>query len=188
MSLLNQTHVHVYSMYYYGLSVTTLVTINFDRMGCIWSATVREGDRDDPVRLAVIVKWILICFIQVVLVKIGIYILQPKCFVSISAHRIKWEQPNSKVTHLYYPPPPPHSDELRALQMAEDDIKSSTGWLESESVPNRCPDLSSWKLKSLWTQRNELVMKDGVLYRKWQDIPGGSKCYCLQPSCFCLVS
>ena len=53
MSLLikfNQTHVY-----------TTVplrffpVTVNFDRVGCIRSATVREGDWDDPVRLAVIV-------------------------------------------------------------------------------------------------------------------------------------
>ena len=65
------------------------------------------------------------------------------------------------------------SDEIRQHQEEDVDLKIVIDWLQNNAFPDRCPPSASWKLQSLWTQRRNLVLTDGILYRQWEDIPGG---------------
>eukprot|EP00731_Ephydatia_muelleri_P022105 Em0014g696a len=48
-------------------------------------------------------------------------------------------------------------------------------WLESDITLQQYPQNSTWQLKSLWTQRGNLDVKDDILYHQWEDILGGGK-------------
>ena len=63
--------------------------------------------------------------------------------------------------------------EIKEQQTQDSDIKIVRGWLQRNIFPDRCQSSVSWKLQSLWTQRKNLLLKDGILYRQWEDIPGG---------------
>ncbi|KAL5515368.1 hypothetical protein EMCRGX_G000526 [Ephydatia muelleri] len=63
--------------------------------------------------------------------------------------------------------------EIKEQQTQDSDIKIVRGWLQCNIFPDRCQSSVSWKLQSLWTQRKNLLLKDGILYRQWEDIPGG---------------
>ena len=65
--------------------------------------------------------------------------------------------------------------EIKEQQTQDSDIKIVRGWLQCYIFPDRCQSSVSWKLQSLWTQRKNLLLKDGILYRLWEDIPGGGK-------------
>ena len=39
-------------------------------------------------------------------------------------------------------------------------------------IPVAFPQEGSHALQTLWTQRQQLLLKDGILYRKWEDVPG----------------
>jgi hypothetical protein len=45
-------------------------------------------------------------------------------------------------------------------------------WLHSHTIPPKCPQGSAY-LNTLWHQRSYLTLRDGVLYRRWEDVPGG---------------
>ena len=64
-------------------------------------------------------------------------------------------------------------EEIRDIQNADPDIKQVAHWLESNSIPNRFPKVISPNVQTLWNQRKQLVLENGILYRKWKDIPGG---------------
>ena len=44
-------------------------------------------------------------------------------------------------------------------------------WFESNSIPHFPPVQA--KLKALWLQKDQLILKEGVLYRRWEVVPGG---------------
>ena len=67
------------------------------------------------------------------------------------------------------------SDEIRQHQEEDDDLKTVVDCLQNNTFLDRCPPSASWKLQSLWTQRRNLVLTDGILYRQWEDIPGGGR-------------
>ena len=65
-------------------------------------------------------------------------------------------------------------------QVADADISQVVAWLKSEKFPVQCPSTQSWKLKSLWSQRSCPLLRDGILYRRWEYIPNGGVCKRLQ--------
>ena len=65
------------------------------------------------------------------------------------------------------------NQEVADFQRADTDLEQVITWLQSGSVPQQCPKDSTWQLQSLWTQCKNLLLKDGILYRQWEDIPGG---------------
>eukprot|EP00731_Ephydatia_muelleri_P021893 Em0014g484a len=79
------------------------------------------------------------------------------------------EEANScdAVSHLMLPTWT--EEEIKSFQSADPDIH----WLETDATPRGCPKDASWRLASLWVQRRYLTLQHGVLYRCWEDIPGG---------------
>ena len=67
------------------------------------------------------------------------------------------------------------NQDIRNLQEADANLRAVMEWVESGITPQQCPPNSTWQLKSLWTQRGNLLVKDGILYRQWEDIQGGGK-------------
>ena len=67
------------------------------------------------------------------------------------------------------------NQEVADFQRADTDLEQVIIWLQSGSVPQQCPKDSTWQLQSLWTQCKNLLLKDGILYRQWEDIPGGGQ-------------
>ena len=63
-------------------------------------------------------------------------------------------------------------EELKSSQAAHTALNQMITWLSSKSVPYCVPKGSSIQLQSLWTQRRYLLLKDGILYRRWEDVPG----------------
>ena len=63
-------------------------------------------------------------------------------------------------------------DELKSLQAADTTLNQMINWLSSKFMPSHVPKGSSSQLQSLWTLRHYLQLKDGILYRRWQDVPG----------------
>eukprot|EP00731_Ephydatia_muelleri_P019461 Em0012g286a len=83
------------------------------------------------------------------------------------------EEANScdAVSHLMLPTWT--EEEIKSFQSADPDIHQMVYWLETDATPTGCPKDASWKLASLWVQRRYLTLQHGVLYRCWEDIPGG---------------
>ena len=65
--------------------------------------------------------------------------------------------------------------ELRALQRADPVLCTVIHWMETDSVPISFPHFASQGLQTLWTQRQQLRLENGLLYRRWEDVPGGGK-------------
>ena len=63
-------------------------------------------------------------------------------------------------------------EELQAFQRADPSLGPVLQWLASDSIPTAFPRDSSQGIQTLWAQRQQLILKDGVLYRKWEDVPG----------------
>ena len=53
-------------------------------------------------------------------------------------------------------------------------------WIESNSFPKSFPKDGGYWLQTLWAQQKYLVLRNGVLYRRWEDIPGKGLNKCLQ--------
>eukprot|EP00731_Ephydatia_muelleri_P010468 Em0005g1054a len=53
-------------------------------------------------------------------------------------------------------------------------------WVESNSFPKSFPKDGGYWLQTLWAQQKYLVLRNGVLYRRWEDIPGKGLNKCLQ--------
>eukprot|EP00731_Ephydatia_muelleri_P030185 Em0021g708a len=83
------------------------------------------------------------------------------------------EEANScdAVSHLMLPTWT--EEEIKSFQSADPDIHQMVYWLETDATPTGCPKDASWRLASLWVQRRYLTLQHGVLYRCWEDIPGG---------------
>ena len=63
-------------------------------------------------------------------------------------------------------------NELKYLQSSDTTLNQMINWLSSKSVPYHIPKGISSQLQSLWTQRNHLQVKDGILCPCWEDVPG----------------
>ena len=70
--------------------------------------------------------------------------------------------------------------ELRDQQMSDPDLQQMISWKE-ESTPDQCPSDSSRVLQSLWAQRQQLVMHNGVLHIRGEDVPNYGAHKRLQP-------
>ena len=83
------------------------------------------------------------------------------------------EEANScdAVSHLMLPTWT--EEEIKSFQSADPDIHQMVFWLETDATPRGCPKDASWRLASLWVQRRYRTLQHGVLYRCWEDIPGG---------------
>ena len=64
-------------------------------------------------------------------------------------------------------------EEMRKLQSTDPDINTALSWL-SGTLPSSLPRGESSITQTLWHQRKQLILKDGILFRLWKDIPGGS--------------
>ncbi len=71
-------------------------------------------------------------------------------------------------------------DELRSHQQTDPDLRQVISWLEDKTLPSQCPQGGSHALQSLWAQRQQLVLQDNLLYRRWKDLPNGGKQQTLQ--------
>ena len=58
------------------------------------------------------------------------------------------------------------NQDIRNLQKADTNLRTVMEWVESGITPQQCPQNSTWQLKSLWTQKGNLEVKDGILYRQ----------------------
>ncbi|KAL5486596.1 hypothetical protein EMCRGX_G019098 [Ephydatia muelleri] len=61
--------------------------------------------------------------------------------------------------------------EVIQFQTDDPDIGQMKRWMK-ESLPQTCPHNASKVLKSLWSQKTNLVLVDDVLYRSWKDVAG----------------
>ena len=62
------------------------------------------------------------------------------------------------------------NQDIRNLQKADTNPRTVMEWVELGITPQQCPQNSTWQLESLWTQRGNLEVKDGILYHQWEDI------------------
>ena len=69
--------------------------------------------------------------------------------------------------------------EVIQFQTDDPDIGQMKRWMK-ESLPQTCPHNASKVLKSLWSQKTNLVLVDDVLYRSWKDVAGKGLNNCLQ--------
>ena len=58
-------------------------------------------------------------------------------------------------------------------QKGDADLQQVVSWLLHNNVPINLPTSGSYWLQTLWLQKNHLLLKDGILYRQWLDVPGG---------------
>ena len=63
-------------------------------------------------------------------------------------------------------------EEIQSLQAGDVALNQFSHWLSVNSVPSTFPKGAHSHLQTLWTQRQYLLLKDGILYRKWEDVPG----------------
>jgi hypothetical protein len=64
-------------------------------------------------------------------------------------------------------------EEIEDLQMKEEELCQFIEWLQNENIPEKFPKSATSKLQTLWNQRKQLTLVDGVLYRRWEDVHGG---------------
>ena len=62
--------------------------------------------------------------------------------------------------------------ELLEAQQQNPDLRQITTWLKEDTIPKKCPPLATYRVQALWSQRNQPLLKNGLLYRKWKDVPG----------------
>ena len=67
----------------------------------------------------------------------------------------------------------PHlsTEEICTMQQESPDLKLFSQWLHSNSIPPKLLAGSTY-LKTLWHQRDCITSREGILYRRWKDIPG----------------
>ena len=98
-----------------------------------------------------------------------------QCGLEEKVHEEREEEVNScdAVSHLMLPTWT--EEEIKSFQSADPDIHQMVHWLKTDTTPRGCPKAASWRLASLWVQRRYLTLQHGVLvlYRCWEDIPGG---------------
>ena len=62
-------------------------------------------------------------------------------------------------------------EDLKSAQRSDADFMEVISWFESNSIP--CSPPAKAKLKTLWLQKDQLILKEGVLYQQWEDVSGG---------------
>ena len=62
-------------------------------------------------------------------------------------------------------------EEMQSAQQTDVALSKVIDWFESNSIPHSPPTQAN--LRTLWFQRDQLMLKEGVLYRQWKDVPGG---------------
>ena len=63
-------------------------------------------------------------------------------------------------------------DELAEEQRQDFSIGQVIQWMENDSIPRVFPKHLSSHTQALWAQSSYLVLQNGVLYRRWEDVPG----------------
>eukprot|EP00731_Ephydatia_muelleri_P026537 Em0018g637a len=62
-------------------------------------------------------------------------------------------------------------DELAEEQRQDSSIGQVIQWMENDSIPRVFPKHLSSHTQALWAQSSYLVLQNGVLYRRWEDVP-----------------
>ena len=65
--------------------------------------------------------------------------------------------------------------EIQDFQKEDVNIYQMITWLQEKAVLLQFPEVASRALQTLWLQRKFLTLRDGILYRCWEDVPGGGK-------------
>ena len=55
------------------------------------------------------------------------------------------------------------------MEQADPGLQLVIQWNTNDAIPVAFPQEGSHGLQTLWTQRQQLLLKDGILYRKWED-------------------
>ena len=64
------------------------------------------------------------------------------------------------------------SKEIQSLQANNAALKQIAQWWSTNSLPAKFPQKVHSNLQTLWTQRQYLMLKNGIVYRRWEDVPG----------------
>ena len=70
--------------------------------------------------------------------------------------------------------------DLLQHQQADSDLSQMISWMKTDTLPSQFPRHVSHRLQTLWSQRQQLVLRDDLLYRQWEDVPHGGACKRLQ--------
>ena len=65
------------------------------------------------------------------------------------------------------------TEEVGEMQSADCDLQQVIQWVESNSFPDKFPKQSTTIVQTLWNQRKQLVLENGILYHKFKDVLGG---------------
>ena len=65
----------------------------------------------------------------------------------------------------------PFIDQKRE-QQSDPDLMQVTTWIVNGNVPSKLPSYGSYWVQTLWAQSSHLMLQEGVLYRRWEDVPG----------------
>ena len=60
--------------------------------------------------------------------------------------------------------------ELLEAQQQNPDLRQIITWLKEDTIPKKCPTLATYRVQALWSQRNQLLLENGLLYWKWKDV------------------
>ena len=60
----------------------------------------------------------------------------------------------------------------KQLQDKDADLRQVILWLQHDDCPPVLPKDGSKCVQTLWSQKDHLVLDGGVLYRRWEDVPG----------------
>ena len=70
--------------------------------------------------------------------------------------------------------------DLLQQQQADPDLPQMINWLKTDTLPVQFPRHVSHRLQTLWSQRQQLVLRNDLLYRQWEDVPHRGACKRLQ--------
>ena len=59
----------------------------------------------------------------------------------------------------------------KEMQGSDADLRRVISWIENSSPPAALPSEGSYTLQTLWAQYKHLVVREGVLFRQWEDVP-----------------
>ena len=63
-------------------------------------------------------------------------------------------------------------EDPKQLQDKDADLRQVILWLQHDDFPPVLPKDGSKCVQTLWSQKDHLVLDGGVLYRRWEDVPG----------------
>ena len=65
------------------------------------------------------------------------------------------------------------NEEIREMQNTDGDLQQVIQCIKSDSFPDKYPKQATAVVQTLWNQQKQMVLEDGILYRKFKDILGG---------------